>query len=94
MINAGDKAIISGIIGLAAAFERTVITEGVETIAHAKSLFDLGCSLVQGYGVARPMSAEALPAWIGSWPGDVWKSVGDELAVDDRVAATPASPSA
>ena len=89
MIDAGDKAIISGVIGLAAAFERTVIAEGVETIAHAKSLFDLGCFLIQGYGVARPMSAEALPEWIGRWPDEVWKSVGDELAVGDRVVATP-----
>ena len=89
MVNAGDKAIISGVIGLAAAFERTVIAEGVETIAHAKSLFDLGCSLIQGYGIARPMPAEALPEWIGRWPDEVWKSVGDELAVGDRVVATP-----
>ena len=82
MVDAGDKAIISGIIGLAAAFGRTVIAEGVETIAHARALLDLGCSLVQGYGIARPMSAEALPEWIDRWPGEIWGKVGDELAVD------------
>jgi diguanylate cyclase (GGDEF)-like protein/PAS domain S-box-containing protein len=82
MVDAGDKAIISGIIGLAAAFDRTVIAEGVETIAHARALLDLGCSLVQGYGIARPMSAEALPEWIDRWPDEVWGKVGDELAVD------------
>ena len=80
MTDAGDKAIISGVIGLAVAFERTVIAEGVETIAHARSLLDLGCPLVQGYGIARPMPAEALPSWIAHWPDDVWRAVGDEHA--------------
>lgn len=79
MINEGDKAIISGVIGLAAAFGRTVIAEGVETIAHARSLLDLGCALVQGYGIARPMSAQALPEWIVSWPDETWEGIGDEL---------------
>ena len=82
MVDAGDKAIISGIIGLAAAFDRTVIAEGVETIAHARSLLDLGCSLAQGYGIARPMPAEALPEWIDGWPDKIWASVGDELVID------------
>ena len=76
MINEGDKAIISGVIGLAAAFGRTVIAEGVETIAHARSLLDLGCAQVQGYGIARPMPAHALPAWIVSWPEASWEGVG------------------
>lgn len=82
MIDAGDKAIVSGVIGLAAAFDRTVIAEGVETIAHARSLLDLGCSLAQGYGIARPMPAEALPEWIDGWPDKIWASVGDELVID------------
>ena len=82
LIDAGDKAIISGLIGLAAAFDRTVIAEGVETIAHARSLLDLGCSQVQGYGIARPMPAEALPEWIDRWPDGVWASVGDEQVID------------
>ena len=82
MIDAGDKAIVSGVIGLAAAFDRTVIAEGVETIAHARSLLDLGCSLAQGYGIARPMPAEALPEWIDGWPDNIWASVGDELVID------------
>ena len=76
MVNEGDKAIISGVIGLAAAFGRTVIAEGVETIAHAKSLLGLGCPLVQGYGIARPMSAQALPQWIANWPEAAWEGVG------------------
>lgn len=72
MVDSGDKAIISGVVGLAAAFQRKVIAEGVETIAHAQSLYGLGCFLVQGYGIARPMPADAIPHWYASWPDEAW----------------------
>ena len=42
LIDAGDKAIISGIIGLAVAFDRTVIAEGVETHRPRQVLARLG----------------------------------------------------
>ncbi|GHU32480.1 GGDEF domain-containing protein [Betaproteobacteria bacterium] len=65
--NSGDKAIVEGIIGLAAAFRRTVIAEGVETVKHGELLLRLGCELAQGYGIAKPMPAGELPAWIATW---------------------------
>ncbi|HVI53039.1 MAG TPA: EAL domain-containing protein [Candidatus Sulfotelmatobacter sp.] len=68
-----DLAIIEGIIGLAQAFRREVIAEGVETMAHAKMLLSLGCHLAQGYGIARPMPAENFPKWVEAWSLDsVW----------------------
>ncbi len=65
-----DLAILQGVIGLAAAFGREVIAEGVETVAHGTLLLELGCELAQGYGIARPMSADQLPAWAASWTPD------------------------
>jgi diguanylate cyclase (GGDEF)-like protein/PAS domain S-box-containing protein len=65
-----DLAIVEGVIGLAAAFQDTVIAEGVETIDHAVMLLHLGCDLAQGYGIARPMPAEALPGWVAGWVPD------------------------
>ena len=62
-----DLAIVKGVIGLAAAFNRQVIAEGVETIAHGKQLLALGCHLAQGYGIARPMPAADVMAWASSW---------------------------
>ncbi len=62
-----DLVIIRGIIGLAKAFERTVIAEGVETVEHARALLSCGCELAQGYGIARPMKAEDLPGWNEAW---------------------------
>lgn len=70
----GDLAIIRGIMGLATAFESTVIAEGVETLAQARALLDLGCRLAQGYEIARPMPAEQLLDWANAWLRDeAWR---------------------
>ncbi len=65
-----DLAILQGVIGLAAAFKREVIAEGVETVAHGSMLLELGCELAQGYGIARPMPAHEMPAWAATWQPD------------------------
>ena len=62
-----DLAIVEGVIAMAGAFRRSVIAEGMETAAHGRMLLSLGCELAQGYGIARPMPAEALPDWIAAW---------------------------
>ncbi len=68
-----DLAIIKGIVGLATAFHRTVLAEGVETIAHGEILLAMGCELAQGYGIAKPMPAAALPDWAKTWrPDSAW----------------------
>lgn len=68
-----DLAIIKGIVGLATAFHRTVLAEGVESIAHGEILLAMGCELAQGYGIARPMPAAAVPDWVATWqPDKAW----------------------
>jgi diguanylate cyclase (GGDEF)-like protein/PAS domain S-box-containing protein len=68
-----DLAILQGVIGLAAAFKREVIAEGVETVEHGTALLHLGCELAQGYGIARPMPPEQMPAWAATWqPDTAW----------------------
>jgi EAL domain-containing protein (putative c-di-GMP-specific phosphodiesterase class I) len=70
-----DLAIVKGVIALAKSFKRDVIAEGVETIEHGTALLQLGCELAQGYGIARPMFASDIPAWIKDWKPDVsWSS--------------------
>jgi len=83
-----DLSIIEGIVGLAAAFNRKVIAEGVETVAYGELLLPLGCELAQGYGIARPMPAADFAGWLESWqPDAAWsgwhgRSLNkDELAV-------------
>jgi diguanylate cyclase (GGDEF)-like protein/PAS domain S-box-containing protein len=68
--DADDLAIVEGVVGLAKAFQREVIAEGVETIAHGVALLQLGCELAQGYGIARPMPADDIPEWTSSWKAD------------------------
>jgi diguanylate cyclase (GGDEF)-like protein/PAS domain S-box-containing protein len=71
-----DLAIVKGVIGLANAFHRRVIAEGVETIAHGELLIPLGCELAQGYGIARPMPAADLPLWAAQWqPDPAWSKL-------------------
>lgn len=68
--DADDCAIVEGVVGLAKAFRREVIAEGVESIEHGKALLQLGCELGQGYGIARPMPAGDIPQWVTSWKAD------------------------
>lgn len=62
-----DLAIVESVLGLASAFRRKPIAEGVETLEHGEMLLQLGCELAQGYGIARPMPANELPAWATVW---------------------------
>jgi EAL domain-containing protein (putative c-di-GMP-specific phosphodiesterase class I) len=69
--DADDLAILKGVIGLARAFNREVIAEGVETLAHGQALLSLGCELAQGYGIARPMPGGDIPDWANAWAQNV-----------------------
>lgn len=70
-----DLAIVAGVIGLARAFHREVIAEGVESAAHGAKLASLGCVLAQGFGIAHPMSAAAVPEWVRNWRLDrTWRA--------------------
>ena len=62
-----DFAIVESVVRLAQAFNRPVIAEGVETMDHFGQLIKLGCTLGQGYGIARPMPAADLLGWLADW---------------------------
>jgi hypothetical protein len=67
------RNLVKGVIGIANAFQREVIAEGVESAAHGLLLMDLGCTLAQGFGIADPMSPEQLDSWIkGFRPPRLW----------------------
>ena len=65
--DAGDHAIVLGVIGLARSLGYAVVAEGVETEAQGLMLLDMGCTLAQGHGVAPAMPVQQLPAWISAW---------------------------
>lgn len=71
-----DMAILEGIIGLANAFRRGVIAEGVESAEQGDMLLRLGCEEAQGYFIAKPMPSEELKGWIDRWePPSHWKEI-------------------
>ncbi len=70
-----DLAIIEGIIGLAKAFKRDVIAEGVESIEHGKRLIQMGCMKAQGFVIDKPMPADDFIDWVKNYqPDKEWKS--------------------
>jgi diguanylate cyclase (GGDEF)-like protein/PAS domain S-box-containing protein len=73
--NPEDMSILEGVVSLAGALDRTAIAEGVETIDQGRLLVNLGCVYGQGFGIARPMPPEKLPAWAASWaPDHAWRA--------------------
>jgi diguanylate cyclase (GGDEF)-like protein/PAS domain S-box-containing protein len=75
-----DLGIVEGVIQLASSFKLESVAEGVETPKHARRLRDMGCHVAQGYGIARPMPADQLPAWAARWrAGDNWLAHGQHM---------------
>lgn len=72
-------AIVEGIIGLTAAFQRQVVAEGVESEAHGTLLIRLGCIQAQGYAIARPMPGDQVLSWIRAFePPPAWVTAAEE----------------
>jgi diguanylate cyclase (GGDEF)-like protein/PAS domain S-box-containing protein len=63
-------AIVESVLGLAAAFKRQAVAEGVETREQTELLRQLGCDVLQGYGVAEPMPADRIMDWVANWNPD------------------------
>jgi len=62
--DAGDRALASAVIGIGQALGLQVVAEGVETPAQQRLLREAGCLIAQGFGLARPMRAGDLEAWL------------------------------
>jgi len=89
-----DLNIVESVVRLAQAFNRPLIAEGVETLEHAATLIQLGCRLAQGYGIARPMPPEQLPAWVEQWRNKAdWLSLDGSLAAREDLALSVAGQS-
>jgi diguanylate cyclase (GGDEF)-like protein len=58
------RAICSAIVRLADALKLRVVAEGVEEEQQLRFLMEQGCPLIQGFLLARPMSADKVWAWL------------------------------
>jgi diguanylate cyclase (GGDEF)-like protein len=59
-----DRAIVEHVIGLAHALGMSAVAEGVEEVAQADVLRDLGCDAVQGYWYGRPVPPEEIDLFL------------------------------
>jgi EAL domain-containing protein (putative c-di-GMP-specific phosphodiesterase class I) len=59
-----DAAIVRAAVALAHGLGIEAVAEGVETAAHLQALRAMGCNAIQGYGIARPMPADEVPAYL------------------------------
>ena len=67
---AGDEAIVRSVVELGHSLRLTVVAEGVEDERTFAKAGELGCDLVQGFYVARPMPAAELPSWLEGWEAE------------------------
>lgn len=65
--NSDDRAIVKGIIALADSLGLQTIAEGVETVEQQNIVSELGCHVIQGYLINRPVTIEVFEE---SYKGD------------------------
>jgi diguanylate cyclase (GGDEF)-like protein/PAS domain S-box-containing protein len=74
--DSNDLAMVAGIISLGRDFRCKIVAEGVETAEHGLQLLRLGCTVAQGFGIAKPMPADKVSAWVKSYqPNEIWTQV-------------------
>ncbi len=59
-----QRNLVASIVDIGRALGIEVVGEGVETLEHAEILENLGCAVLQGYALARPMSALAVTQFL------------------------------
>ncbi|BBE51829.1 Cyclic di-GMP phosphodiesterase Gmr [Ferriphaselus amnicola] len=64
LVDKEDRAIVEGILGMTAAFGKQSVAEGAETPEHLTALREMGCHIVQGYALARPMPEADFLNWL------------------------------
>ena len=62
--DADDVAIVTAIIQMGRSLQIQTVAEGVETQAQVDLLTQLGCDLIQGFVVSRPLDAQAAGQWL------------------------------
>lgn len=62
--NKQDYLLVQSIIEMAHSLDRTVVAEGVETATALEILKSMGCDLIQGYYISRPVPFVELVEWV------------------------------
>lgn len=62
-----SRAILESAVGLGKRLGLSVVAEGVEQSDDWALVKELGCDVVQGYYVAKPMNVNEIEAWANEW---------------------------
>lgn len=62
-----QRDLLASIIDIGRSQGIEIVAEGVETMEHAAILRDLGCHVLQGYALARPMPPSAMLSFLRDW---------------------------
>ena len=60
------RVILQSALDLASRLELVAVAEGIETLQDWRLLQQFGCTIGQGYLIAKPMAAATLPRWLKS----------------------------
>lgn len=78
-----QRRLVGTIIEIGRSLDITVTAEGVETAAHVRLLREMGCDLLQGFALARPMPALEIVDFVRS---ERWRQTSDAKAgLPDRL---------
>ena len=79
--NSGNASIVRAIIALGHSLGLEIVAEGVEEMGQARYLRSMQCDFIQGYLLARPMSAAAMMDYMASFQAP-------RIPCDDEAQAT------
>lgn len=83
--NKHDRSIVSALIVLAHSLGLEAVAEGVEDEHVLRTLQDLGCDLIQGYHVSRPVPADVLTDLLSTTLRPALLEPRERLFVADRI---------
>jgi EAL domain-containing protein (putative c-di-GMP-specific phosphodiesterase class I) len=65
--SASQRSVVEASVALARSLKMTSVAEGIQHRPDWDLLDTLGCDVMQGYFIGRPMSEEGLDAWAAQW---------------------------
>lgn len=86
-----QRTVVGAILTMAGQLGLETLAEGVETPAEHRVLRSLGCDYLQGFGIARPMPAAEVAAWLEGYRRQLERPLG---AAPPSPRPKPPAPSA
>ena len=66
--NERTESLLESSVDIARKLDMEIVVEGVETLDEWRRVEAMGCDVVQGYFVSRPLPGEDIPSWVENWP--------------------------